>query len=546
MQKIGLFGAKSLAFLAIFVGALFQFWDLNSDIWFILNSGRYVMANGIPYTEPLAMHEGLDYVMEQWLTCVLFWNIYDCFGADGLLAFTFLIGCLLLYAYYRLCSFIGNSSSALLLVMDIGAIGCPFFLTTRPQIFSTLFFVIEVYYLERYVKSAQKRFLVPLVVMSVILINLHAALWPMLLIILCPYIIVPFLSKYIPTEYAMNYNVSPILKTALGIFLCGFLNPYGFNAMSFVFRSFDPKIHGQIHEVFPSSFSNVPGMIFVSVLLIVVGVISRFKMPAQYILLTVMTGIMGMMTIRSMFIFLFIGTLPLSYAMKNRNVQLNSESAISPKILELIVIALIAWILYNNPLFEIPIPVMIYFSLSSLAFLAYFFFYSVEDKRFSMEIPSLRIKYSIALLILLIPICFFPYYKGAHNDNYGEHLKPVFDYLSEHENKEEVVLWTGFNTGAYAGFRGFKYYVDARPEVFAPSNTHIEKDIIGEYFNLINGKIYYKDFFANYNFTHVLVCKGDRLLHLFLEYDNDFDLIYEMKGIGFDDVYRLYRINTKK
>ena len=546
MQKIGLCGARSLAFLAIFVGALFQSWDLNSDIWFILNSGRYVMANGIPYTEPLAMHEGLDYVMEQWLTCVLFWNIYDCFGADGLLAFTFLVGCLLLYAYYRLCSFVGNSSSALLLVMDIGAFSCPFFLTTRPQIFSTLFFVIEIYYLERYVKSAKKSFLIPLVIMSVILINLHAALWPMLLIILCPYIIVPYLSKYIPAEYAVNYNVSPILKTALGIFLCGFLNPYGFDAMSFVFRSFDPKIHGQIHEVFPSSFSNVPGIIFISVLLIVVGVISRFKMPAQYVLLTVMTGIMGLMTIRSMFIFLFIGTLPLAYAMKNRNVQLNSESAISPKILELIVIALIAWILYNNPSFKIPIPVMIYFSLASLAFLTYFSFYSVEDKRFSMEIPSLRIKYSIALFVLLIPICFFSYYKWVHNDNYGEDLKPVFDYLSEHENKEEVVLWTGFNTGAYAGFRGFKYYVDARPEVFAPSNTHIKKDIIGEYFKLINGKIYYKDFFAKYNFTHVLVCKGDRLLPLFLTYDNDFDMIYEIKDERLNDFYRLYRINTRK
>ena len=110
MDFIGRWGGKGLFFCMLFIGVLFQRWALNSDVWFILNSGRYVMANGIPHTEPFSIHEGLDFVLEQWLTDVIFWNIYDSFGVDGLLALTWMVGMVLIYAYYRLCILVSNKN----------------------------------------------------------------------------------------------------------------------------------------------------------------------------------------------------------------------------------------------------------------------------------------------------------------------------------------------------------------------------------------------------------------------------------------------------
>ena len=48
--------------------------NLNNDIWFILNCGKYVVQNGIPNIEPFTIHEGLSFVMQQWLTAVIFWE----------------------------------------------------------------------------------------------------------------------------------------------------------------------------------------------------------------------------------------------------------------------------------------------------------------------------------------------------------------------------------------------------------------------------------------------------------------------------------------
>ena len=72
MEKAGNFGAKVLFFLSPFMGLLFMRWLFDNDLWFILGSGRFVLENGFPYTEPFTMHENINFVLEQWLTDVIY------------------------------------------------------------------------------------------------------------------------------------------------------------------------------------------------------------------------------------------------------------------------------------------------------------------------------------------------------------------------------------------------------------------------------------------------------------------------------------------
>lgn len=44
----------------------------DNDVWFLLASGRALdVLPSIPMQEPLTLHPGLDFVMEQWLTAYL-------------------------------------------------------------------------------------------------------------------------------------------------------------------------------------------------------------------------------------------------------------------------------------------------------------------------------------------------------------------------------------------------------------------------------------------------------------------------------------------
>ena len=76
-------------------------------------------------------------------------------------------------------------------------------------------------------------------------------------------------------------------------------------------------------------------------------------------------------------------------------------------------------------------------------------------------------------------------------------------------------------------YRGIPSYIDARPEVFAPSNHHLEQNIIKEYNDSTDGELYYKDVFRKYHFTHILVTKADGVIYYMLPHDPEYRMIYE-------------------
>lgn len=536
LHKNGERGMHALAFLAIFVGALFQNWTMHPDIWFLLNNGRYVAEYGIPDIEPLTMHDGLHYVMEQWMTCVAFWKIYDKFGEDGLLGFTFLIALFLLYAYYRLCRVVSGKTVSIAFTILFGLIACPFFVTTRPQILSCFFFILEVLLLEIFARTNNWRRLLPIPLISVVLININAALWPMLLILFLPFIVASFLNKKIGFE---SFPLKPIILCTISSFVCGFLNPYGFDAMSFAFRSYDSNVHDFIVELKPMTITTSYGMIFFILLFLLIFIGVRNKMPLQYILLSAGTALMSLFAARNMFIFLCLGTFPIAYVCKN--IEPLNRKGLSPGILflfSLVGCAVVIWKI--DEMQHLPVLPCVYLTFAWISFCCYFFFYSENGKRFDMERLLLRLKFSSFLFVVLISMAFMFFYNETHHS--AEKMKPLIDYLYETENPQHVRLWTGYDTGGYVGFRGLKYYIDNRPEVFLPVNTKGE-NIVGDYLSLIKGELEYKKYFAEHDFTYVITCVNDLWLHSVLPYDNNFQLLYEIEHDPME--YRLYKVVRK-
>ena len=62
-----------------------------TDIWFLFSHGRYVLNNGFPIVDILSMHEGLNFVMQQWLTAVIFFVIHNYLGKISFYIFLFII-----------------------------------------------------------------------------------------------------------------------------------------------------------------------------------------------------------------------------------------------------------------------------------------------------------------------------------------------------------------------------------------------------------------------------------------------------------------------
>lgn len=547
MDRVYRWGTKGLFFSVMLMPVLFQRWKLNSDVWFILNSGKYVTEHGIPHTEPFSMHEGLHFVLEQWMTDVVFWNIFEQFGKIGLLTFTCLIGICLFYMYYRLCMVVSNGNRHISFVVTffIGVAACQAFITTRPQILSMLCFLAELICLEKYVATNKWKWLLPLPVISVILANIHAALWPMLFILLLPYLAANLLGKLKPSTFGTGFSIVPISVAGIGSFVAGFCNPYGWEAMTFVFYSYDPEIHGFINEIRPATLKSEYILFFLTAFLIVMY--ARNKLPMQYIFLSIGTALMGFFAVRNMFLFLMLGTFPIANGystwmsvLMEKTVETNAGVKAMSFLLLYILAVYLLIVKFPQGALELPLLVKMYFVLMALCFFCFLLGYRVNGRIFDYRVSILRLKSLIPPVCLILFTGFACWYTEQIKDDYGECYRQTVDFMLEYESPSDMVVWTGFNSGAYVEYRGIKAYVDARPEVFAPANHHGENNIIKEYFDIVNGELYYKDVFERYGFTHIMVVPDDGAVYIMLPHDPEYRMIFEQKDDKGNVICRLY------
>ena len=67
--------SKWLSYL-YFIFPLFLVTKINigkeSDIWFLLSYGKKIITSGFPKYDFLSMHENFSFVMQQWLSAIIF------------------------------------------------------------------------------------------------------------------------------------------------------------------------------------------------------------------------------------------------------------------------------------------------------------------------------------------------------------------------------------------------------------------------------------------------------------------------------------------
>ena len=124
------------------------------------------------------------------------------------------------------------------------------------------------------------------------------------------------------------------------------------------------------------------------------------------------------------------------------------------------------------------------------------------------------------------------------------------EILQQRAPIEEVSVYTGYIEGGYFEFYGMRCYMDARAEVFI-KQVNAQKDIFHEYIMLCNGRMNYKEFMENYDFTHVLASSNDSLYE-YLKFDDNYVLLYDSDEAGTTEEaaeegleplkYRLYEV----
>ena len=449
--------------------SFFQLRDLDNDFYFLYATGEYIVKHGFPFTDMLSMHSSMKIVVQQWLSSVIFYYIYSFLGRYGIITLLYLcnIGiCLLLYHLIKL-------------ITDKPVLAATFtaVMVTRPQMLTYVILLAEVYLLEKHVKTKKVNTLFAIPVLSLLLINLHAAMWAMLLVFMLPYLVsaVAFDTKTLKVE--AQGNLFALLITFAVSIMAGLLNPYSFDNMLYLTSSYGQKSLSLIKEMYPTSLSSMEGITFFGlfgITLLIVCFIKKRLIARRFFLLYAGTLLLGMLQIKGIPYFYLFGV-P-AFAFMLRDVDFSK---------------------FKQPL-----------------------------KNYNTK--SIRTLGCIFLSLCLLYLCEARYFMTKDiiqsNQEHINRLEEVATILDQVD--EPIVLYTNFNDGQYFEFRGYHPYIDGRAELFLAQNNK-QYDYFDEYENVIQGKIYYKEFVNKYKFNYLVLSNGpDSYLVLSLLYDDDFEVVY--------------------
>lgn len=518
----------------IFLSSCVAFWTLSfplvekADTYFVMNIGRYVMESGFPHVDPFTIHENLQLVAQQWLSGIFFWEAYKFFGVDGIRLLDCVIGIILVVIYWRLCLMVsgGNKILSLALSFAVSLLVVPA-IVPRPHIISAAILLSEVFFLEKFTRTQDFKFLLALPALSILLINFHAAMWLMMFVVSLPFFFVKSVQ-----------HAKILLAAMAAVFLCGLINPYGLDAMTYVMHSYGiDSINSGVVEMQTPTAHNMHGKIFYLSATLMIFALTKFKVPWRYIFLSGGLMFMAVMHGRNLILYYLLATFPLAYAWRNfkpekffsGDEQYKNRGVMTLIFFLLLTINTVVIVNFlKDGLAKLSLPLEILLAVASL-----FLLYNLFVVRFEGRVlhPAILPRKNLSLLVVALIIggmfsTTFELDKRKADSTYTNALK----FLLRTERPENISLYVNQGYGGLAGMFGIKYYIDSRSEVFLPANNG-QKNILEEYLDLRHGKIYYADFFARYNFTHIITDSEDYFLYEQLSRDKIFRVVYESERV---------------
>ena len=475
---------KALYIFAPVIGLILVSLQLDNDFYFIYKTGEQIITSGFPHSDFLSMHSSMHIIAQQWLSAVIYYFLYSKLGVVGAIGFVYICYGLFCVTMHKLC----------VQITDNLFIGCVFafiadmlaavmFEKTRPQAITMLLIALELYLLESFVKKGKMFYLFFLPVISLALINLHAAMWPMLFVFAAPYVAASLPLKLGKINQEPCCSFVKLLICGAVCFAVGFANPYGWEAMTYIFSSFGyDEINSIIIEMQKPSLATAWGIVLFITIAIMALIAVLYKKKAfttRFVLLYFGTLLMAMLTAKSIAYFIIGGIPAFSYLLKDAEIYLTID----------------------------------------------------EGKRDAKERKKLIVL--VALFVAMLGVLGAVVANQSTNTN-SEDKKMLAEYESldeiveilDKENKDNVILFADFNQGQYFEFKGYHPYIDGRAELFLKDNSK-EFNYLKEYNELNSAKLYYKDFVDKYGFTYLVVEPNSSYLMTSLSHDDDYEVVYE-------------------
>lgn len=226
---------------------------LDTDGWFLLASGRVVVESGIPSTNPFTAIAGQGIVLQQWLHDAWLYLCWKVAGYVGVAVSVAVPAALALWAYTGTVSRLAQNARYPWAPLLIGALGFTLmasYLSIRPSLWTAALLFNTISTCLEWRRGASSRYLLALPVVSLLSVNLQAALWPLSAAAAACFLLPEedeiSLGESGETVRSWARSRLPLLAAIAGMAAVSLVNPYAIDGSLYVLRSLGAASYGGV------------------------------------------------------------------------------------------------------------------------------------------------------------------------------------------------------------------------------------------------------------------------------------------------------------
>ena len=534
--------------IAILLIALFSYSiapkTFQNDTYYSVPIGDLVLENGIDMQDHFSWHENLPYTYPHWLFDVITSLIYKLGGWGAIYIAVCLFSILLGITIYLVNQNL-TKSKVISFLITIGSMYLlKDYIAARAQLVTFLIYMIVIYCIEKLLENPKKiRYSIGIILSSILIANLHVAVWPFLFVLSLPYI----------AEYIIACLADVIIYRKIPIFIKKIkLKHYKDNVVkqAKIQKSLE-DIYKQNEKIKIAREEQEPYKIRMK----------RNKNVKWLILVMIICAFTGLLTPLKTTPYTYLYKTMIGNTVKNINEHLPLTLIKDVPIMSVIII-IISLITFT----KVKIRLSDLFMLGGLTYLMFsskrqssmfVLVGSIILNRMIVEAIEIYSKYkikeirlkvinflSITAMIVLVMLFSMKYISKKTSDAFvNESTYPVqaSDWILENLDVNNIKLFNEYNYGSYLLFRGIPVFIDSRADLYAPEFNKTDesegKDIFMDFINTSGIGQYYGSTFEKYGITHVILYKNSKISMLIKNADSEkYNKLYS------DDHFIIYEV----
>lgn len=503
-KKIIYFEIMAIILIAIFCISITPK-TLQNDTFYTIKIGEHIIENkGIDMIDPFSWHQDLEYTYPHWLYDVIIYLIYSIGGMVGIYISTCIFSALLGITIYETNSKLVKNK-VVSFVVTIGAMYMlRDYIAARAQLVTFILFSLQIYLMEQLANTSKKRYGIGLITISILIANLHVAVWPFMFILYLPYIaeyIIIIIEEKFAKKYGKQFKegkkisltkrdgVKYLIVVMIICTLTGFLTPLGTTPYTYLIKTMQGNTTQNINEHLPMTLIKNAEVLCVLIIFIAILAFTDIK-------------------IRLIDLFMFGGLLLLMLYSKRQSTMF----------------VIICSVILNR--------------------LAYDFVRKEGkdvDEKLIEVFTTLFGGFMISALILIISLYFVKTKIKAKYVDEKSYPVEMSDFIIQYFNNnniniKNVRLYNEYNYGSYLLYKGIPVFIDSRCDLYAPEYNG-GRDIFMDFIKSSNLEIWFEDIFKKYDITHVILYKDSKMNMIIQDTKLDgYNLIKE------DDNFAFYEI----